>query len=156
MKTPANNSDGDVWSSSSIGRIQSMKGALASMNSERFTKHLRLRKRDEFTRVYQSRIFAANECLVVTGIANDLPYSRIGIVTSKKVGNAVERNRWKRVIRESFRQQRSLIPRGLDLIVRPRKGATCDSNMIRHALLDLAKRIAKKTHGAADLDSNNR
>ena len=57
------------------------------------------------------------------------------------------RNRWKRLIREAFREQQHLVPQGYDFVVRPKKGATADPRAIRESLLSLAKRIAedKKT-----------
>ena len=62
--------------------------------------------------------------LVVQGCANGLPHTRLGLSVSRRVGNAVLRNRWKRIIREAFRTQRDELPVGLDLVVRPRRGAT--------------------------------
>lgn len=49
--------------------------------------------------------------------------SRIGIVATKKVGDATMRNRIKRVCRECFRQWPGFIPDGLDLVVIARDGA---------------------------------
>jgi len=47
---------------------------------------------------------------------------RLGITASRKVGNAVQRNRAKRLLREAFRCVRSQLPRGLDLVVIVRQG----------------------------------
>ena len=47
----------------------------------------------------------------------NLEHSRLGISVTKKVGNAVRRNRTKRIIREFFRTQDSLRVRGLDLLI---------------------------------------
>lgn len=49
--------------------------------------------------------------------------SRLGIVASRKVGNAVERNRIKRVCRECFRTWPGFVPDGIDLVVIARRGA---------------------------------
>ena len=55
--------------------------------------------------------------------ANDLPHARLGITVSRKVSpKAVLRNRIKRQIRESFRDQRNTLP-GVDLIVIARSSA---------------------------------
>ena len=51
------------------------------------------------------------------------PPSRIGVVVTRKVGNAVARNRIKRVCRECFRQWPDLLPPGVDLVVIARQGA---------------------------------
>jgi len=47
---------------------------------------------------------------------------RLGITASRKVGNAVQRNRAKRLLREAFRCVRSELPSGLDLVVIVRQG----------------------------------
>lgn len=49
--------------------------------------------------------------------------ARLGIVVTKKVGNAVQRNRIKRVCRECFRGWPDLVPDGIDLVVIARSGA---------------------------------
>ncbi len=46
---------------------------------------------------------------------------RLGITASRKVGNAVVRNRAKRLVREAFRSTPELWPRGVDLVVIVRK-----------------------------------
>ena len=58
------------------------------------------------------------------------------------------RNRWKRLIREAFREQQHLVPQGYGLVVRPKKVATADPRAISESLLSLAKLIAedKKTN----------
>jgi ribonuclease P protein component len=49
--------------------------------------------------------------------------ARLGLVVSRKVGNAVARNRVKRVCRECFRHGHAAVPEGIDLVIVARAGA---------------------------------
>ena len=108
-----------------------------------FKKEQRLLSRDDFDRVYRNDHFAADDVLVIRARRGS-SHSRLGLAVSKKVGNAVVRNRWKRRIREAFRQQQHELPVGLEIVVRPRKGADCDSQAIAESLLKLMKRLDRK------------
>ena len=109
-----------------------------------FPKTLRLLSREDFGRVYESENFAADDVLVIRGIRNGLEVTRMGLSVSKKVGNAVERNRWKRRIREAFRLIHSELPQGLDIVVRPKKGAICEFEAIHRSLPKLLARLDRK------------
>ena len=108
-----------------------------------FRKSDRVVRQSDFDRVHQSHLFAADKTLVVKAVKNDADVTRLGLSISRRVGNAVVRNRWKRAIRESFRLNRSRIPEGWDIVVRPRKGAQLDSRKIANSLLTLSQRIAR-------------
>jgi ribonuclease P protein component len=53
----------------------------------------------------------------------DTDGARLGLVASRKVGNAVQRNRAKRLVREWFRHGWRQLPNDLDLVVILRRGA---------------------------------
>jgi ribonuclease P protein component len=112
--------------------------------SARFPAEYRVRKQADYDRVYAARAFAADDVLVVNGAANELTYPRLGLSVSRKVGGAVQRNRWKRLIREAFRLSQQELPRGIDLVVRPQRGARPDFHAIRRSLPALAHRIARR------------
>lgn len=88
--------------------------------------------------------FVADGTLVMFVIESvDSPRPRLGITIPKKTGNAVVRNRWKRLIRESFRTQQDQIPTGYDYVIRPKKGAVLSWNGIRKSVPKLAKKATR-------------
>lgn len=109
-----------------------------------FPKRLHLLRQAEFDRVFASRAYAADDQLIVHGCKNDLSYARLGLSVSRKSGNAVVRNYWKRSIREAFRLNRVALPNGIDVVVRPQKGATADSLAIQRSLPALVRKLVKK------------
>ena len=90
------------------------------MPSERFSKDRRVRRRGEFQRVFDLSLRSKGRYLTILVAPNEAGTSRLGIVASRKLGDAVRRNRAKRLIREVFR--RSNWPqRGMDVVVIPRR-----------------------------------
>ena len=85
----------------------------------RFPKSSRLLTKPEFDRVYQRRCKAGDGVLLLFALDNGQPSTRIGLSVSRKVGNAVVRNRIKRLLREAFRLTQHDLPTGLDLVVIP-------------------------------------
>ncbi len=112
--------------------------------SQIFPKEFRVRKAVDFDRAYAAKVYAADDVLVINAAANGLAYSRLGLSVSRKVGNAVARNNWKRRIREAFRLQREFLPNGIDLIVRPKADAVCDFHAIAQSFPRLVRRIARR------------
>jgi ribonuclease P protein component len=110
----------------------------------RFQPEDRVRKQAEFDRVYEARVFAADNVLIINGVTNGFEHSRLGLSIGKVVGNAVVRNRWKRLIREAFRISRAELPAGLDLVARPQKKAIAEFEPICRSLVALAAKIAKR------------
>ena len=113
------------------------------MPDQSFPKSARLLKSFEFRRVYEGNVFAADDTLVLKAAPNETGKVRLGLSVSRKVGNAVVRNRWKRHIREAFRRERGNFSIGLDIIVRPKRGAVCDREKIGLSLQKLILRISK-------------
>jgi ribonuclease P protein component len=110
---------------------------------ETFPKNIRLRRGADFERVFGTKVYAVDGVLVVSADRSPQGQTRLGLSVSRKVGNAVVRNRWKRLIREAFRRRKQELPPGLDLVVRPRAGATDDFSAVTQSLMNLAKRVAR-------------
>lgn len=87
-----------------------------------FPKGNRLRGGKDFSRVYGKGERHKTENFVFYLLKDDEEEPRIGIVTPKYLGTAVERNRIKRTIRESFRKNKQVFA-GTDFIVEPRQRA---------------------------------
>ena len=109
-----------------------------------FPKSARLLKSSEFDRVFSTRCRVSDRLILVYAIQNDLDYPRLGLTVSRKIGNAVVRNRWKRRIREVFRRLQNDLPRNLDLVVLPRQGAHPDVGQLEASLKTLAAKVSKK------------
>lgn len=88
----------------------------------RLRKEERLRKKRDFERVFEGGAAFHGKNLTAYTLPNSLGFSRIGIVTGKKVGRAVERNRIRRLLRECFRLNKVLLGPGLDVVLIAKKG----------------------------------
>lgn len=69
------------------------------------SRFVTLNSNTDFRRAYGRGKVYTNPALVTYVVKNRAGICRIGITTSKKIGNAVERNRARRVIREAFLSQ---------------------------------------------------
>ena len=76
---------------------------------------LRLRKDSDFKNVYTKGKSFSTKILVFYFLKNNLGYSRIGFSISKKVGNAVTRNKIRRLIKENLKDMPDLKD-GYDII----------------------------------------
>lgn len=62
-----------------------------------------LRRKSDFSAIYNRGKSIGGRCVVIFYRKNDLPYKRRAFLASKKVGNSVERNRARRLMKESCR-----------------------------------------------------
>ena len=112
------------------------------MSDQRFLAKYHIRRRADFRRAYGGRCTASDDLLLVFAAPNNLPYPRLGLSVSRKVGKAVARNRWKRLVREAFRLSREQLPVGIDLVVVPRPSAGAELQPLLRSLPQLADRAA--------------
>lgn len=67
-------------------------------------------------------LYKKGKCIVSKNIViyvrkNNKPYNTLGITAGKKIGNAVARNRAKRVIRQAYRENEVNMPLGIDIVI---------------------------------------
>lgn len=83
---------------------------------ENVEKLVSLCKNNDFRRAYSKGKSYVTPVVVIYVRKNRMRLGRVGITTSKKIGNAVERNRARRVIREAYRQLAPQVRSGFDLV----------------------------------------
>jgi ribonuclease P protein component len=88
-------------------------------SGERFPAVMRLKKRADFQRVRRTGVPWKGPLFSLQArVGGEQP--RLGIITPRRLGTAVERNRMKRVFREAFRRNASRFP-AMDIVVLPKK-----------------------------------
>lgn len=106
-------------------------------SSKAFPKTSRLLKRREFVHLaHKGYTFYGNH-VVIQWRKTTYGRVRLGVIITKKFGNAVLRNRFKRLVREGFRLATSRPAFGIDVSVRPRK------NFEQLTLADILSDFAK-------------
>jgi ribonuclease P protein component len=81
-----------------------------------------VRKRAEFERIQGTgERVDTRHFVFVLALQSNPGQARLGITASRRIGNAVVRNRAKRLVREAFRATSQLWPRGVDVVVIVRK-----------------------------------
>lgn len=79
-------------------------------------KIVTLKENRDFKRLYAKGKSCPHPLLVTYARKNRLNINRVGITTSKKIGNAVSRNRARRIIREAYRSLETELPVGWDFV----------------------------------------
>src|SRR5438034_166537 len=116
---------------------------LTAMSDFPFPKQARLLRASEFERVFDARNSVSDAWIVLYGAANECGHPRIGMTVSRRVGNAVVRNRWKRLLREAFRTTQGQLP-SLDLVCVVRGQSPPTFGQMRESLIALSGRLQSR------------
>lgn len=80
-------------------------------------QRFRLRRGEDFARLRRNGRVQRHPMLTLSLTPNGLPHNRYGFITSKQVGNAVVRNRVRRLLREVVRQLHPQLQSGHDIAI---------------------------------------
>jgi len=114
--------------------------------NERFGRDARLTQASEFNRVFQCNRRSSDRCWTVLYARNQLSDARLGMAISKKCAKrAVDRNRLKRLCRDSFRQHKQSIA-GFDIVLlaKPTSVSASNEELCKSLLMHWSK-IAQNT-----------
>ena len=118
------------------------------MKKYTLSKKKRLSSNNQFKAILADGYSARDGLLILYMSRNDCGYSRLGVSVGKIHGNAVVRNRLKRLMREVFRQNQDQIPEDFDyLLLIPNKNGTKIQpafEQIKKSFLYLVDSISKK------------
>lgn len=115
------------------------------MSCQGFPRQLRLLNAGEYRRVFDQASYKIHgKGLLALASDNGLGYPRVGLVFSKKnVRRAVDRNRLKRLVRESIRLQQHRLP-AVDIVVLARRGVNdLDNETLHRQLYGMWRRLEK-------------
>jgi ribonuclease P protein component len=102
-----------------------------------------LTKRRDFELVFKEGVPLSSKYLVMYARPNELSFNRLGLSISKKAGNAVTRNKIKRLMREAMRKLLKGLPLNYDFVIVARKSSV--EGKLDDFMLDINNFIMKIT-----------
>jgi len=109
-----------------------------------FPKWRHLRSSQDFARIYELKLRAGDDFLLLFGAPNELGHTRIGLSVSKRHGNSVQRHRLRRLIREGYRLAQHDVVEGWDLICIPRADSGATTDDFRRSFIKLSGKLVRR------------
>ena len=78
---------------------------------------VKMKENKDFVSLFKKGRFISDKRAVVYYRKNGTDKNKLGISTGKKTGNAVMRSRCRRIIRQAYRENENLFPKGYDIVV---------------------------------------
>jgi ribonuclease P protein component len=116
----------------------------------------RMIRKGDFERAFAGRCTAADSLLVLYVLPNGLDHPRFGMAVSRRHGNAVQRNRLRRRLREACRLEQHSLPSGFDYLLVPRPGPQADLAAYRQTLQRLTAHAVRRWHSRPPQSPNPR
>ena len=129
---------------------EEIKQARNTEPRSRLSAAQRVRDTKDFQRVYSGRQKVHTSHVIVCYSPNERSFSRLGVSVGVKHGNAVQRNRIKRIFRAAFRaafpaKGIEQLPAGFDYVLIPQKGAAERSSAeVLKCLVEAGKKIRSR------------
>lgn len=137
--------------------------AMDSSQRERlvYRRRHRLSHDKAYQRVFSQGTRASKGSISVFVLGNDLDHPRLGLSVGRRVGHAVKRNRFKRLIREAFRLHQYDFPcQGVDIVVTAQPHELKSLQVYEALLVSLVanatNRMTRKSAGAGQTQTNAR
>lgn len=113
------------------------------MKPQSFQPEERIRNRQDYLRIYDQgkKTYTRNFTIITS--SNQTGIKRLGTAVGKKVGNAVKRNKIKRLLREFFRLNKNRFPDSQDTVIIAKKGIKILT--YRDVYTELENRVLTKT-----------
>jgi ribonuclease P protein component len=99
----------------------SLKSPLASVKTGKFPKSARLLKNTQYKYLHRNSNRLFGQTIIIQFQKGRSTSAKLGITVSKKFGKAHERNRFKRVVREAFRELYTMLPSNFEMNISPQK-----------------------------------
>ena len=91
------------------------------IKAQSFRRAEKVTNKSSYRIIYEQGVRRSSRFFTIVACGNSIGVKRLGITVTKKTGNAVFRNRTKRLIREFFRRNKNLFPAGHDVVVMAKK-----------------------------------